>query len=287
MIPRLRSLAYAVFQNLDVVDISSLDDVGVERVLSNLEVRSAKGSVLLSYASTLDRLQEYYSTMGRDASAIKINGIVSISETLFEDTRKAISLLFDADCFNRYSNQENGILAQDNGSGPLIVNSVNYQIEILDDEGYPVPMGETGRIVVTDFYNYAMPLIRYDTGDMGSLTTIRTVSGNRMVALAAIEGRKLDSIRNVEGGMISPHAISVAIRQHAGIRKYQFIQKTPQGYRVDIVGAQDCSRDERLDRDLRRILGKVAEIEICYKTDIPLLPSGKHRYIVNECQRRA
>jgi len=38
-------------------------------------------------------------------------------------------------------------------------------LEIVDDDGRPVPEGEAGRLVITSLLKYAFPLIRYDLGD--------------------------------------------------------------------------------------------------------------------------
>ena len=65
---------------------------------------------------------------------------------------------------------ENGILAQQKtaSENEFIINWASYHIEILNiDTNELAPNGTVGRIVVTDFFNYAMPLIRYDTGDLG------------------------------------------------------------------------------------------------------------------------
>jgi len=43
-------------------------------------------------------------------------------------------------------------------------------VELVDDDGTPVPPGEEGRVVVTPFYGYATPLIRYDLGDRVEVT---------------------------------------------------------------------------------------------------------------------
>jgi phenylacetate-coenzyme A ligase PaaK-like adenylate-forming protein len=39
----------------------------------------------------------------------------------------------------------------------------------LDDEDRPVPMDESGHIVLTTLWNPTMPLIRYRSGDVGAL----------------------------------------------------------------------------------------------------------------------
>jgi phenylacetate-CoA ligase len=48
------------------------------------------------------------------------------------------------------------------------VDDFNY-IEIVDDEGRPVPDGTPGRIIITSLLKYAFPLIRYEIGDEGRI----------------------------------------------------------------------------------------------------------------------
>ncbi|MBI3701021.1 MAG: phenylacetate--CoA ligase family protein [Afipia sp.] len=42
-------------------------------------------------------------------------------------------------------------------------------VEVVDENGRAAPAGGVGRVVVTPFYNYAMPLVRYLTGDIVEL----------------------------------------------------------------------------------------------------------------------
>jgi phenylacetate-CoA ligase len=41
--------------------------------------------------------------------------------------------------------------------------------EILDDADRPCAPGEVGRVVVSTLHNYAMPLFRYDLGDLAEV----------------------------------------------------------------------------------------------------------------------
>ncbi len=51
--------------------------------------------------------------------------------------------------------------------GHYHVQSESVLVELLDAQGKPCAPGELGRIVVTTLHNFAMPLVRYDTGDLG------------------------------------------------------------------------------------------------------------------------
>lgn len=46
----------------------------------------------------------------------------------------------------------------------LHVNIDNLVAEVLNEDGTPTPWGEMGELVLTDLFNYAMPLIRYRSG---------------------------------------------------------------------------------------------------------------------------
>lgn len=48
------------------------------------------------------------------------------------------------------------------------VNDEQVLIEILDEEGSPVPEGQSGHVVITPLWGFAQPLIRYEQGDLAT-----------------------------------------------------------------------------------------------------------------------
>ncbi len=97
-----------------------------------------------------------------------------MSETLNDYTKQTIEKYFGVPVYSRYSNLENGILAQQvpGSDNRYFINTASYVLEIFKmNEDVPAACRRTlGRIMVTDLYNYAMPMIRYDTGDTGIYT---------------------------------------------------------------------------------------------------------------------
>ena len=63
--------------------------------------------------------------------------------------------------------------------------------------------GELARIVVTDLFNYAMPLIRYDTGDLAVVEKHEKYGK----VITSIEGRRTDFIYNTSGDVLSPYSV--------------------------------------------------------------------------------
>ncbi|MBB5144964.1 phenylacetate-CoA ligase [Cerasibacillus quisquiliarum] len=272
-------------QNEKLIDVNNLDDQEIQSLLSQIKDYSKKESAtMLSYASTYDALADYFQRKGIESiKDCKIHGIISTSEILYNSTRKQMMKVFGCDCLSRYANMENGILGQDTVLFPnsFILNEANYYIEILEfDSNEPVKDGELGRIVVTDLYNYAMPMIRYDTGDVGTFK-LMNINGNNKKVISNFNGRKIDMIFDVNGNHISPHKISVAFWDIPGLKQFQFIQENAGKYRVLLI-VDNYFGDTDLKNKLHRILGKEAIINFNKVQEIPTLNSGKRKYIINK-----
>jgi phenylacetate-coenzyme A ligase PaaK-like adenylate-forming protein len=65
-----------------------------------------------------------------------------------------------------------------------------FYVEIIDPKTLqPLPDGEMGEIVLTSLKERAMPLIRYRTGDIGTLLTTPCTCGGALPRLGRVEGR--------------------------------------------------------------------------------------------------
>ena len=273
-------------QNIYLLDCHDLCDEGIKEKLKRIvELSHNGGAMLMGYASTLSAFHQYFERNGYDdAEDANIYGVVSGSEMLYDATRKSIEKAFKCKCVSRYANEENGFIGQDRDENNVFyLNRAHYYIEILKiEEDVPADEGEIGRIVLTDLFNYAMPMIRYDTGDVGAF--IKKENSNRKV-LASFGGRRVDSVTDSEGELISPHSITNKMWEYQGIKQYQFIQKSIGVYEIIMNLSSDQLDEEAFISDFKQILGSAAKISIKYTDDIPVLASGKRRYIVNEMNK--
>ncbi|MFA5545157.1 MAG: hypothetical protein WDA14_05875 [Sphaerochaetaceae bacterium] len=273
-----------IMQNESLIDISKLDDLHIGKVIDQIRNINKKNSLVLAYASTYDSIKDFYSRKNLSfQDKDNFCGIISSSETLFSETRELVSKIFNAQVFNRYSNQENGIIAQDcpGYEDHFVINESSYFIEILSlEKDIPVPEGEVGRIVVTDLYNYAMPLIRYDTGDIGSFGTVE-INGIKKKVIKQLMGRKVDLIYDTSGNKLSPHIITNIFWRYSTLSQFQFIQRTERHYHIKL-NSHSLFDEEELVSTLFGVLGANAEFSIEYVDEIPILSSGKRNYIINE-----
>lgn len=273
-------------QNWRAIDVLKMDDEKIENLISELENDKApKG--FLGYASAFEAITRYIERNGKVPVKCKVNSAITISESLNPETKIAMKDIFNVSMVSRYSNIENGILAQQctNGSEEFHLNIASYFFEILQiDMDKPVQTGEIGRIVVTDLFNYAMPLIRYDTGDIGSISDISQCSIKTPV-LKHLEGRMLDLIYDTSGNLISSFLVYKNMWKYTEILQYQLIQEAKSEYTMKINIKFHFKRESELISELHEYLGSDAIITFEYVDEIPLLASGKRKKVASNYKK--
>ncbi|MDQ1921084.1 phenylacetate--CoA ligase family protein [Massilia pseudoviolaceinigra] len=91
----------------------------------------------------------------------------TFGEPLDAQVRDACREAWGVPVNDTYSSEEFGYLAIGcPHSGHYHVQSESVLLEVLDDDGNACAPGTIGRVVVTGLLNFAMPLIRYELGDM-------------------------------------------------------------------------------------------------------------------------
>ncbi len=84
-----------------------------------------------------------------------------------DEVRRQCTEHLGCSCIDLYSSAECGLIASDCPVGNVMhVQSELCRVEILDRNNKPARTGAWGRLIVTPLYNFATPLIRYDTGDL-------------------------------------------------------------------------------------------------------------------------
>lgn len=263
-------------QNLIIINISQMDDECMESIHN--ELRKKKVKYMLAYASTYKRIVKYFKSKGYDKEDYGIVVAISSSEVLDNSTKLEMEEVFKCRVISRYSNEENGVLAQTNGKDLTFrVNTASYLIEVLKlDSDEEADIGELGRIVITDLFNYAMPFIRYDTGDLAIVEERNTIT-KRVEVLRSVEGRKSDMVYNTKNIPISTFAIGVEMDLFKEIKQYQFIQNGKLDYDLNLKGAQGIYEDEEFIKVFKKLLGNDANININHVNDMPVLNSGKFK----------
>ena len=270
----------AFIQNIDQINVEDLDDEAfIKNLLSRLQKdKSPKG--WLGYPSGLEKICDYLDSINSKPLDCNIKSIIGMSESLSDDVRSRMWHYFNTPMVSRYSNFENGILAQQAvNSDYFVINWASYILEILDfDKDEPVKEGELGRIVVTDLYNHATPLIRYDTGDVGSLIKDPMFP---FPVLKTVEGRKTDILLNTQGKMTSPFKFMGFLIDFPEMKQVQYLQVDKTKYIIKINIEEQFVREDELKAKFKSYMGEDADVEIEYVDEIPLLNSKKRKITRN------
>lgn len=262
-------------KNEIALDISNLDDENMGHIRQLL--RSDRSiHEIMGYASTHKCLLKYIENCGDSSNDYHVKLILSGSEMMEIPVREGLRKQFGCAVVSRYSNQENGVLAQQCAeSEEYHINSASYYIELLKlDSDEPATIGEPGRVVVTDLFNYAMPLIRYDTGDIATEKTHSDCGWNTRL-LQQIEGRRVNCCYAPDGKMLSPHLFGTAMEPFTELAQFQFIQNGKNDYVLKINDPKNTYVDSDFYPVLREYLGENACVAIERVSEIPCCASGK------------
>lgn len=267
-------------QNIVPIDVIKLDDSVIRKILEDIKEYAGQVHSVLGYVSALEQVATYCEKHRMEDLGVEFSSVITMSESLSFETKEKLQKLFKCPAVSRYSNLENGIIAQQEvmGDGSFLINTASYYVEILDLEKDEVLLeGQKGRIVVTDLYNYAMPMIRYDTGDIGSMYT----SPDGKKYLKTVEGRKLDVLYDTQGNIISSYIMYKNMWKYTEISQYQLIQAGEKDYLFKINCPTSFEKELELVSEFKEYLGQDANFQVEYVTEIPLLNSGKRRKTVN------
>ncbi|MCA0959863.1 CoF synthetase [Muricauda ruestringensis] len=266
-------------QNIVPINIDKLNDRYIQELLDSLKQdKSSKG--WLGYPSALEKICDYLDKNKSKPLDCNVKSIIGMSENLSDHVRSRMWYYFNSPMVSRYSNLENGIIAQQSiDSDHFTINWASYVLEILDfEKNEPVKDGELGRIVITDLYNHALPMIRYDTGDIGSITS---KTDGSIPVLKTVEGRKADILLNTSGNMISAYQFMGITVDFPDIDQIQYVQTGKTSYLIKLNTEKPFTGEEKLVLRCKEIMGAQATIDIEYVDEIPLLSSKKRKITKN------
>lgn len=237
---------------------------------------------LFGYASALYLLARYLQRHDRAPRPDNLRVAFTTAEPLYEFQRAAIHSAFRCPAAVEYGSRDAGLIANECPAGGLHVAAEGIAVEILPDAH--AGGATTGEIVVTNAYSYAMPIIRYRTGDVGALAEGACQCGRGLPCLAAVEGRRTDFLVTPEGRVMHALAAIYVLRELPGLREFQLVQERLDLVRVTLVPDPGFTPEtpDRVVRDLGRLLGGSISVEVQTAAEIPRAASGKHRYVMSK-----
>jgi len=205
------------------------------------------------------------------------------SETLLDYQREKIEKAFNTKVFILYGNGEMVARIIECEKGGLHILHEYGIIEFLDKNDEPVDYGQIGRMICTGFINYAMPLIRYDIGDVAIPLNKTCECGRKHLLVEGMIGRLDDYVVTPEGRLLGCLGGTI-FEDVKAVQEAQIIQKDRNTIILKIVKRLEYSEKDtqKLVSLVQNSVGNGMKIGFEFTDNIPRLPNGKFKFVISK-----
>lgn len=274
---RLRNgLSFNTFEELSGEFLSR-----VARALATFRPR-----VVYGYGSSIGALADY---MARENVALEPDArptlIVYTGDHIYEAERQTAERVIGAPVVSLYGSSEAGSVGYTCPAGSMHVSEDHIHVEFLRPDGSAADAGEQAEIVVTTLNNFAMPLVRYRVGDLGSWRSEPCTCGVTLKTMNLEVGKVADLISTSSKQLVSPYSLDY-INKHLlrsgirGIRQFLVEQVATDDFVLHIV--KEAPFDPRcvevFTSKMKDYLGDSIRTEVRFTDSLPVSASGKRRW---------
>ena len=251
------------------------------------ELERIRPDLIIGYPTTLARLGSLLS--GEKQGGIRPRFITTGGGVMSASARRLIEDGFSAPVFDIYGAHEFNIIAwQCPESGDYHVCENNLILEVIKDGKAAAP-GETGEVVITGLHTFAMPFIRYRTGDIATMGSQSCACGSPFKTIGQIQGRIIEYFHLAGNRVLHPYEItrSLAENEFSWICQHQLVQEKDDLVIMRIKpfhppGNENLQRLQRLGQEK---VGENTRFKVELLEEFPLNPGEKfHSYV---CKVRA
>ena len=236
---------------------------------------------LFGYSSALIQFAKTVMSSGKSINGLK--AVFSTSEMLFPNQRRFIEENLNAEVYDNYGCPEAGVMTHEcTQHDGYHTNMETCFIEIVDTNKDGI-----GRIVSTNLTNYAFPIIRYDTGDVGRIErTGQCLCGRSHDKITSLLGRQRDVVTLPNGKMLHGaffNHLEPFYRDNR-INRYQIIQTDLDRIEIhlDIVEGSKMYEFIHIPKLVNQAIGNQVCIELIEKNFRESKTSKKHRTVISD-----
>ncbi len=272
-------------QRAQMVDTMTVREENLSGLVT--AIQQARPRAIFSYPSALALIASYVRAEGKTCPHVR--SICLGGEQILDRQRSVIREVFGSDPYVRYgSNELHEVAGQCDIRGGLHIFAEDFIIEVVDDDGKPLPLGQRGRMLITSLHNHGMPFIRYDSGDIGSLLPGVCSCGRGLPLMSPQIGRTREYIYTGSGARIAAMDINVAGVLPPGTVQYQLSQENFASFVLLVVPPGHLSADtwglveSRLTELLRARLAENVSVELRLVDRIEMNLSGKRLAFISK-----
>lgn len=240
---------------------------------------------IFGYPNSLMLMTMMARSQNLELQALRERGLTAIcttAEMLTEIDRQRISDGFEVPVFDSYGLREAGLIGHECRN--QVMHSMDDQLllETIDTQTLEATDGE-GELVVTNLFSGVMPMIRYRTGDMVTMTSEPCSCGLSLNGIKVSGGRIADFVVTCDGRWIPGYAFIYICRSIPGVIKFQVQQDRPGAIHMVVATGKEFPSDgiERVAGLLQKRLQSDDQITVEIVDDIQPGKSGKYRPVVS------
>lgn len=250
-----------------------------------IKVSKKKDLVIAGYPSVINQLAK---ASLRENIQPNIKSIICFGDKLFDHYQKTIISAFgkNVKIVDTYGCAEGLLMACKQDLEYYYIMSPHVFIEIVDDNGTPVEDGKMGHVLVTSLTNKAMPLIRYQLGDLAIKLPKALYPKHRLKQyplLQKVVGRETDIVKTTKGITLNVHSFTGVLEYFQEIKQYKIIQNNLEDiiieYIIDDVSNFNSSVLETIKYKLNTLTHHSLEITFREVKVITPTKSGKPQII--------
>ena len=207
----------------------------------------------------------------------QVSVVTLAAENLTDHQRSTIAAAFGVTPFQHYGNAEAVANASECPHGTFHVDEDFAYVEAVKRTAEGV-----SALVGTNFTNPAFPLIRYDMGDIGTLTEQSCPCGRAGRALASVDGRLEDAIVLPSGARVG--RLDHIFKDMGRIREAQIYQPDVSAIVLRVARGDGYTAvdEHKLLSEARQRLGHEPKISIEYVERLPRTRTGKLRMVLSD-----
>lgn len=187
-----RNLYYIIENNVLHINMSLINNIELFEIIVDI-LNKFEPKWLYIQPSILEKLLQAYLNKGKKLPNSLIY-IESVGEMLSNELKKRIKDVFNLNVTNLYGSEEMNGIAYECPFGIMHILTDNVYVECYENKS--IKQSGTGEAIITNLHNKAMPLIRYNQGDIISLENeYKCKCGQCTPIIKKIKGRTLDIIK--------------------------------------------------------------------------------------------
>lgn len=237
------------------------------------------------YASSL-----YVISQLLEKQELNFRSSVSWGDKLFDHYKKNIVEQLGCQVFETYGTGEGIKIAAQKDNDFMYIMAPYVFLEIVDDDGNPVPDGTLGHVIVTSLVNRAMPLIRYRLGDLAIKLPKEKYPEGRTLALPLLQkviGRETDIVETPEGKKLIVHSFTGIFEYYPQIRQFCITQEKLSGIHIQYIKEKNFNVHllKEISNKLLSLINEPFEITFEEVDRIPPTKSGKPQIIISKIRK--